>query len=521
MSLTLAVTITPRSINLLLDGRPRAIDNSHPNFDALKAELQRGAKAKDYNLDLIRDLADLPGFITRASFGRVQVGDSEVRFDGIAIEGVYVTQVLTLLKGGYSIDALANYLAKREQNPSVKARQEIDLFLESGQFVLTDDGDILAFKKVADDYTSFHRGYGGEVVSNKIGEKPSMRREDVDPNRNATCSRGLHFCSYSYLDHYHGGQGRVVIVKINPADVVSIPSDYNNAKGRAWTYEVVGEVPEDEAKSYFGGVATASEDYYRRTLEDGDGDTQEEIDRKLAEYGPVPKGFDIDQARIVVDSTNDNGDRLDALQAAFDWEDTIQGWSYWDDADTSLNNEVEPDDALPVLEFWIAQVERAEAAAATAAPEADAEDARTELTEEERLELYGDVPGDLKRADLERALDTSLSFRKRARGLLYAFEWVSTVQGDEYWEPHHDQLEAGVELAEEPRAILEFWLRRDSQEDAVDTVETALVFKTKDGRQFTADEVTKIVDEHGYRGGQRISGISESTLRGWIKEIRG
>jgi hypothetical protein len=32
------------------------------------------------------------------------------------------------------------------------------------------------------------------------------------------------------------------VVKINPADVVAIPSDYANAKGRAWTYEVVDEI---------------------------------------------------------------------------------------------------------------------------------------------------------------------------------------------------------------------------------------------------------------------------------------
>jgi hypothetical protein len=33
-----------------------------------------------------------------------------------------------------------------------------------------------------------------------------------------------------------------MIVKINPADVVSIPSDYDNTKGRTWRYEVVGEI---------------------------------------------------------------------------------------------------------------------------------------------------------------------------------------------------------------------------------------------------------------------------------------
>ena len=36
-----------------------------------------------------------------------------------------------------------------------------------------------------------------------------------------------------------------MIVKINPKDVVAIPSDYNNTKGRTCRYEVVGEYTEN------------------------------------------------------------------------------------------------------------------------------------------------------------------------------------------------------------------------------------------------------------------------------------
>lgn len=35
------------------------------------------------------------------------------------------------------------------------------------------------------------------------------------------------------------------MVKINPRDVVAIPSDYNNAKGRTCKYHVVKELPTD------------------------------------------------------------------------------------------------------------------------------------------------------------------------------------------------------------------------------------------------------------------------------------
>jgi hypothetical protein len=73
-----------------------------------------------------------------------------------------------------------------------------------------------------------------------------MERNAVDDNKDVTCSAGLHFCSRSYLDHFGGD--RIMILKINPADVVSIPSDYNDAKGRACRYEVIGEL-EGETKT--------------------------------------------------------------------------------------------------------------------------------------------------------------------------------------------------------------------------------------------------------------------------------
>jgi hypothetical protein len=52
----------------------------------------------------------------------------------------------------------------------------------------------------------------------------------------------------SYLNHFGGA--RTVIVKVNPRDVVSIPSDYNGAKGRTCRYEVIGELGVDPAAAF-------------------------------------------------------------------------------------------------------------------------------------------------------------------------------------------------------------------------------------------------------------------------------
>jgi len=68
-----------------------------------------------------------------------------------------------------------------------------------------------------------------------------MERNSVDDNPNNTCSTGLHFCSLEYLKGFWGTSGHTMIIKINPMDVVSIPVDYDNSKGRCCRYVVVDE----------------------------------------------------------------------------------------------------------------------------------------------------------------------------------------------------------------------------------------------------------------------------------------
>jgi hypothetical protein len=77
----------------------------------------------------------------------------------------------------------------------------------------------------------------------------SMERNLVDDDQNRTCSTGLHFCSQDYLRSF-GGE-RIVILKINPRDVVSIPNDYNDSKGRCARYEIVDEIDKDKADEAF------------------------------------------------------------------------------------------------------------------------------------------------------------------------------------------------------------------------------------------------------------------------------
>lgn len=232
--MTLAFSITPNSINVLVEGRMRTLTKSHINFTQVYDLL----KSSTPDLVMLKELVDIPAFIAKVSVGRVEVDESGiVQFEGKPLHGALIDRMVTMLIDGFDITPLAKFLDKLQDNPTESAREELYLWIEESNLTITPSGNFLAFKAVNQDYTSCYDG----KTDNSIGSQPKMDRSEVDSNRDRTCSSGLHFCGASYLGCY-GTNSRVVIVEVNPADVVAIPSDYNNAKGRAWTYKVVGDL---------------------------------------------------------------------------------------------------------------------------------------------------------------------------------------------------------------------------------------------------------------------------------------
>ena len=147
-----------------------------------------------------------------------------------------------MYQDGFDINPMVKFMENLMTNPSKRAVDELYGFLEKGNLPLTEDGCFIAYKKVRDDYKDVYSG----TFDNSVGQVVTMERNEVDEDKNRTCSVGLHFCSKEYLNHF-GGQ-RVMLLKINPRDVVSIPADYNDSKGRCCRYEVIGEVGVKEEK---------------------------------------------------------------------------------------------------------------------------------------------------------------------------------------------------------------------------------------------------------------------------------
>jgi transcriptional regulator with XRE-family HTH domain len=138
---------------------------------------------------------------------------------------------------------MLKFMDRLYANPSQDAIDELYDWLNGCKLPITDDGRFVAYRRVRSDYKDCYTG----TIDNSPGQIVFMKRSDVCDDRHNTCARGLHFCSGAYLPNYPGD--RIMQVVVDPADVVSIPSDYEYTKGRTWQYEVVKEIPREQINS--------------------------------------------------------------------------------------------------------------------------------------------------------------------------------------------------------------------------------------------------------------------------------
>ena len=152
---------------------------------------------------------------------------------------------------------MTNFLNNLLKNPSRRVVEHLYAFLEVGKCAITEDGCFLVYKAVKANYTDIRTG----KFDNTVGSEVTMPRHRVDEDPDRTCSRGLHVCSFEYLPHFAHDNGHVVVCKVNPADVVAIPRDYNNTKMRVWRYIVVDEVKNyyEEHKDLLASVSVRSD----------------------------------------------------------------------------------------------------------------------------------------------------------------------------------------------------------------------------------------------------------------------
>lgn len=231
---------TASGITVLLNGRVHNVTADDPRFNDLSLALADGEEDIDYLESLVASKAvALQAAIDAENVsGTISIGGNQVYYKGQPINNSLTTRMLEHIEKGIDIMPMIPFLENLELNPSRRVEQNLYEFLERGRVPLSKDGHFYAYKAIRSDWKDIHSG----TFDNSIGRIVEVPRNQVDEDPDRTCSHGLHVCSWDYLPSFAHADGHVVVVKINPRDVVAIPRDYNLTKMRVCRYEVVGEV---------------------------------------------------------------------------------------------------------------------------------------------------------------------------------------------------------------------------------------------------------------------------------------
>lgn len=301
---TNASLITETGATIFTNGQMFVVPTDHPKYAQILEALAR----KDYAA--IPDLADLRNAV-RKWMSSIFKGDFSLTGDRLTYRtytfGQIVTQkALAMIDAGNDAGPLLRFLAKVYNNPSKAAREELLLFCEANDFMINEQGNILAYKAVRQDYRDIHSG----TVLYQIGYPATMDRGEVDDNRRELCSTGLHFAAHSYARDFGGANCRMLLVEIDPADVVAIPEDYQNQKGRTCKMipiaELDGPLPKQEVYEH------ANLTDYERGYRDGEsGADRPDADESVEYWDGYYEGEFVAQEENQLDALVDDDDLWD------------------------------------------------------------------------------------------------------------------------------------------------------------------------------------------------------------------
>ena len=220
---------------VVVDNKSYTFDATHPNF----IDLLECVKTND--VEDFQELINVGVTIQDWSRGSFRFENGVLYYVDEQVHSSITSRIIQMIREGFDYQPILNFLERLYQNPSFRAINELYTFLSHKFLPITPEGYFLAYKAVRPDFKDKYSG----TVDNSVGQTPTMPRFRVDDNCDVGCSQGLHVGAIDYVKSYGSPGDTVVICKVDPADVVSVPLDSEHQKVRCCKYEVVAEYAED------------------------------------------------------------------------------------------------------------------------------------------------------------------------------------------------------------------------------------------------------------------------------------
>jgi len=292
--------ITKDNISVVVNGNPYLVPRSHKLAPKIIGALS--TNVPDSELIVLLDEAIAVREYLSVS-GRVEIVNGQVLFDGETVQSSLTERIIEFMREKLPVEPLLKFFENLMRNPSFNSRKQLYSFMEHTNLTIDNDGWVVGYKAVQNDYTDKHTG----CIDNRPGYPiPRMKRPEVDDNPQNHCSYGYHVGDLSYASGFASGYGdvggdRMLCVRFNPVDVVSVPEDCNCRKVRVTCYEVLSE--------FTGTIEAPKCPLFGYTPDPDDGDVDDGLPTQ-EEAADEAVGALLDQGFEVEQVTDDNGDIL-------------------------------------------------------------------------------------------------------------------------------------------------------------------------------------------------------------------
>lgn len=224
------------SITFIFENRSHTILSDDSRYNLILSFL----KKKDFDsiANVLKNVSvkQAVNSVIPVSTGLVVNSDGTFTFKGEKVENSVVSRIQKFVEQGLPFEPLVKFLENLMSNPSFNSRKQLYSFLEHNDIPITEDGCFFSYKAVRADFYDKHSG----TIHNGIGKVIRMDRNKIDDNPDNHCSSGLHVGALEYVKWFgNGSQDKILICKVNPKDVVSVPNDHNARKVRVCEYKIV------------------------------------------------------------------------------------------------------------------------------------------------------------------------------------------------------------------------------------------------------------------------------------------
>lgn len=232
----------------VVDNQTYQVTREHPVYDKLFEAYKVGDADEFVRLSSIKQCVE-----TYVSQGQGLVVDGErILYNGMELNNAVVDTIKNMMYTGLDFQPMVKFLERAIQSNSKRVVDELFSFLQVCNLAITEDGCFLAYKSVRSDYKDKYSGQ----VDNWIGTENRMDKWLVDDDCNNACSQGYHVGALPYAGpggYYNNSGDKVLICKVAPEDVVSVPKDHSCQKLRTCAYTVVGEFKGELKQTVYSG----------------------------------------------------------------------------------------------------------------------------------------------------------------------------------------------------------------------------------------------------------------------------